>query len=687
MNEKSSYHRLPYTHEEIEQLFSKIAGKEALLAEDYEKLINVIGLDNISTFSGNYEDLKNLPDIPRHVSDLLNDLEYQTADEVNRKLTAVQENLITLINEYENDSELEYAKNTDLENAKEILEIMIDVRRDEIIKQVSSLLVNYATKSQLNRKADLEHNHQITDISGLESRIQTAENTVKNVFDQYSNVIKGQHNHDNHAVLNQITQKKYDEWNDFLRTTDEKILLKADMDHNHDDRYADKDDEHNHWNKDILDVINADTIENLNKRLFIAYHDGLDENGKYIKEEDMRDLNKYYPKYDGNVNGWYTLTGDPEKDVHVDVSKAVWMSHKIHTCIKEGVWSSPIKIVGQKLVGMKTQYYVSTSNEECINGEWLDNLPENIGDNYLWSRMVLIWENPDGVSYTAPVRQNLDSILRGVEEVKTEITNQINNITNEFNEHKTYVTDTFETKADATTAHNSLNTKFNNLSNSLNVKAAELENKIEEEIADLNIYISDTYQKKSAMSSYSTTDQMNSAITNESNAIKSHVAGAYQTKDAMSAYMTTEEILDKFQSTEGSIGSIASTYATKDELKNYYNKTETNNLINESKNDMTSYISSTYQTISNMSNYSTTAQVQNLITQSANNITSSVSNTYQTKSAMSSYSTTTQVQNLISSAISSHTHTAVNGITVSKTTQAAYDSATKNANTFYIIVG
>lgn len=38
-------------------------------------------------------------------------------------------------------------------------------------------------------------------------------------------------------------------------------------------------------------------------------------------------------------------------------------------------------------------------------------------------------------------------------------------------------------------------------------------------------------------------------------------------------------------------------------------------------------------------------------------------------------------------AASSHTHTAVNGITVTKLTQAAYNSATKNANTLYIIVG
>ena len=74
------------TLHEIDELLRKIAAGNVLLAADYDKLINIIGLDNISTFSGNYNDLQNLPNIPGYTSELEDDIGFDTKDNVNQKI-------------------------------------------------------------------------------------------------------------------------------------------------------------------------------------------------------------------------------------------------------------------------------------------------------------------------------------------------------------------------------------------------------------------------------------------------------------------------------------------------------------------------------------------------------------------------------------------------------------------------
>lgn len=90
------YYNLDYSHEQIEELFDKIHDGYVLSKEQYDKVMEVLDM-NVSEFSGNYEDLKNLPTIPQMISELENDMHFQTAEEVNQKLVVLKDNIMSEI--------------------------------------------------------------------------------------------------------------------------------------------------------------------------------------------------------------------------------------------------------------------------------------------------------------------------------------------------------------------------------------------------------------------------------------------------------------------------------------------------------------------------------------------------------------------------------------------------------------
>ena len=78
------YKPLNYTHDKIQELLKKVEELQDyfLTEEQYNKLINEIGLDNISTFDGNYYSLEMLPIIPSRTSQLINNTTYQTEKDI-----------------------------------------------------------------------------------------------------------------------------------------------------------------------------------------------------------------------------------------------------------------------------------------------------------------------------------------------------------------------------------------------------------------------------------------------------------------------------------------------------------------------------------------------------------------------------------------------------------------------------
>lgn len=120
----NKYRSLNYNHTEINALLEKIQKGFVLSESEYDKLINEIGLENISVFDGDYEKLENKPQIPEAMSDLENDMNFVNADIVDGK-----------VNDLKQEMALELDKKVGQE-AIEILTVRIDENEKELVKKV-----------------------------------------------------------------------------------------------------------------------------------------------------------------------------------------------------------------------------------------------------------------------------------------------------------------------------------------------------------------------------------------------------------------------------------------------------------------------------------------------------------------------------------------------------------------------
>lgn len=209
-----TFYSLSYSHNEIEQLLRKIASGNVLKADDYDKLINIIGLDNISTFSGNYNDLENTPNIPYWTSDLKDDLDLAKRDYVDREIDIVYDRLVSLINEYENENEGIFANQSDIDKKLEEIEVNL---KSYINQQIRLLPIDsFATKTELRTdllsKSDVGHTHKITDITELQKALTTFEVRFNLLDKEYASKIN-EHIHDNKEALDMITKGQVEKWN------------------------------------------------------------------------------------------------------------------------------------------------------------------------------------------------------------------------------------------------------------------------------------------------------------------------------------------------------------------------------------------------------------------------------------------------------------------------------------------
>ncbi len=158
-----AYLNLNFTHEELEALFAKLDAGVLLEQEQYDKLINEIGLDNISTFKGSYKELLDAPVIPEKLSDLFDDLKCINENVLNEKMEVIEDKFIKA--EELNDAKLELKMNRDecanlLENkiSKEEFAEGMNVKANEV-----DMLVHLALKMDkeecnvlLDNKVNLE---------------------------------------------------------------------------------------------------------------------------------------------------------------------------------------------------------------------------------------------------------------------------------------------------------------------------------------------------------------------------------------------------------------------------------------------------------------------------------------------------------------------------------------------------
>jgi hypothetical protein len=208
------FFNLSYTHDEIEELLRRMASGKVLEEADYEKLIHDIGLDNISTFSGSFYDLDDAPFVAEAVGDLRNDMEYVTREQVNQKLDALLQNIVSMMNEKDNDNNSIFANQNELDIALNNLDYAL---RTYVDNKISALpLTSFATKTSLSFKADKEHTHPIEGITGLDRRINEVQ--VENERFALSSIekIRAELEFDNRDVLQDITSEFVSNIDDFF---------------------------------------------------------------------------------------------------------------------------------------------------------------------------------------------------------------------------------------------------------------------------------------------------------------------------------------------------------------------------------------------------------------------------------------------------------------------------------------
>ena len=149
------YTDLGYSHEELKELLSKINKGKVLTPAQHEMLVNTIKIENISTFSGEYSDLKNTPDIPKIVNDIIRTLNLASNDAVGTSLEAIK-------NDFDN-------------TIKTLSKQKANVNHTHTTGDVIGI------DDMLSGKADINHFHDAQNIMGLNDLIN---NLIKDKADK-----------------------------------------------------------------------------------------------------------------------------------------------------------------------------------------------------------------------------------------------------------------------------------------------------------------------------------------------------------------------------------------------------------------------------------------------------------------------------------------------------------------------
>ena len=179
-NNNFNFSQLGYSHEELEFLLGKIEKGFVLSEKDY-KMLKDLGIENLSTFSGKYEDLKNIPDIVLQVQSVMEQLDIETKENSSNKIKTVSDAIMKEIAKVENnaDKKIEFAKNNlsnELDKTKN--ELSSSIRDIEYVIEDSIEIAMDEMSEKLNI-AEQKINNNASSINALERNLNEVPNDLK----------------------------------------------------------------------------------------------------------------------------------------------------------------------------------------------------------------------------------------------------------------------------------------------------------------------------------------------------------------------------------------------------------------------------------------------------------------------------------------------------------------------------
>ena len=145
-----NFSNLGYSHEELEFLLGKIEKGFVLSEKDY-KLLKDIGIENLSTFSGDFNDLKNKPDVVKQIQDAMAELDIETKANSTNKIKAMSNTLMNEISKVDSNAtkKVDFVKSeimTELKNVKSELSESIKEIEDVIDDSINIAMDEMSVK-------------------------------------------------------------------------------------------------------------------------------------------------------------------------------------------------------------------------------------------------------------------------------------------------------------------------------------------------------------------------------------------------------------------------------------------------------------------------------------------------------------------------------------------------------------
>jgi predicted nucleic acid-binding Zn-ribbon protein len=241
MEKEKVFHFLNYTHNELQLLLNKLDNNHMLTESQYYQLVEEIGLNNISTFTGDYEDLINQPHIPIRLSDLFNDMgfisEKDVIYEINDELIPLREQLdkIELVVSTLNKLDLEMISDdlAELQNNINFLNKMFEELRRLNNSFSSQLETTNSEIKDLSNDIDIvisEQNYLNQSIKSVKDNIRSINETKMELIkttDYLKDTMIGDNEYEfEKSIVEVLKETRGDDFSESTRTLDEisKIL-------------------------------------------------------------------------------------------------------------------------------------------------------------------------------------------------------------------------------------------------------------------------------------------------------------------------------------------------------------------------------------------------------------------------------------------------------------------------------